>query len=119
MDQNELRDWEARCIQEEQPRCRAACPLHVDVRAFMEAMAAGKTAAARKILERTMPLPGVLARICDHPCEASCLRRDLGGPLAVGELERFCVGNAPAGGKPLVLRPRQNEPRSWARDWPP
>jgi len=103
MDQNELRDWEARCIQEEQPGCRAACPLHVDVRAFMEAMAAGKTAAARKVLERTMPLTGVLARLCDHPCEAACLRRDLGGALAIGALERFCVENAPAGGKPLVL----------------
>jgi Fe-S oxidoreductase len=103
MEQNELRDWEARCIQEEQPRCRAACPLHVDVRAFMEAMAAGKTAAARKVLERTMPLPGVLARICDHPCEPFCLRRDLGGPLAVGELERCCVQHAPPGPKPLVL----------------
>ncbi len=103
MDQSELRDWEARCIQEEPPACRAACPLHVDVRAFMEAMAAGKTVAARKVLERTMPLPGVLARICDHPCEAACVRRDQGGPLAVGELERFCVENAPAGPKPLVL----------------
>jgi len=103
MDQSELRDWEAKCIQEEPPGCRAACPLHVDVRAFMEAMAAGKTAAARKILERTMPLAGVLARICDHPCEAACLRRDLGGPLSVGGLERFCVENAPPGPKPLVL----------------
>ncbi len=103
MDQNELRDWEARCIQEEPPACRAACPLHVDVRAFMEAMAAGKTVAARKVLERTMPLPGVLARICDHPCQAACVRRDLGGALAVGDLERFCVKSAPAGPKPLVL----------------
>ncbi|QLA15490.1 pyridine nucleotide-disulfide oxidoreductase/dicluster-binding protein [Desulfolutivibrio sulfoxidireducens] len=103
MEQSELRDWEARCIQEEPPACRAACPLHVDVRAFMEAMAAGKTVAARKVLERTMPLPGVLARICDHPCEAACLRRDLGGSLAVGELERFCARNAPPGPKPLVL----------------
>ena len=34
MDQKELRDWEAKCIQEEPPACRAGCPLSVDARAF-------------------------------------------------------------------------------------
>ena len=38
MDQKELREWEARCIQEEPPACRAGCPLGVDARAFVLAM---------------------------------------------------------------------------------
>ena len=70
MEQAELRELEARCIQEEAPWCTAACPLHVDVRTFMAQAAAGDWAAARKTLERAMPLPGVLGRLCDHPCEA-------------------------------------------------
>lgn len=73
------------------PKCRAACPLHMDVRPFLERMAQGDTAGARKIMERYLPLPGVLGRICEHPCENDCLRRELGGSIAVGALERACV----------------------------
>ena len=32
MDQQTLRQWEARCIQEEPPFCQAACPLRLDGR---------------------------------------------------------------------------------------
>ena len=103
MEQQELRDWENRCIQEEPPYCQAACPIHVDVRAFMERMKAGDADAARKILEKTMPLPAVLGNICDHPCELACKRREAGDPLAIADLERACLRQGRAGPKPLVL----------------
>ena len=63
----------------------------MDVRPFLERMAHGDTPGARKVLERHLPLPGVLGRICEHPCETACVRQELGGPLAVGALERVCV----------------------------
>ena len=46
MEQKELRDWEAQCIQEEPPACRAGCPLGVDARAFSLAMARDDMAGA-------------------------------------------------------------------------
>ncbi len=91
MEQQELRDWEAKCIQEEPPWCQAACPIHVDVRAFMGHMAKGRWVDARKVLDRTMPLSSVLGRICDHPCESVCKRREAGDALAIGAMERACV----------------------------
>ncbi len=91
MDQTPLRDWESRCIQEEPPRCQAACPLHVDARAFLGHAAQGRWREARGVLERTMPLPGVLARLCEAPCQAACLRDEAGGTIAVGALERACT----------------------------
>ncbi|WP_461211414.1 pyridine nucleotide-disulfide oxidoreductase/dicluster-binding protein [Desulfocurvus sp. DL9XJH121] len=94
MDQKDLRRWEARCIQEEQPRCQAACPLHVDARALCAALASGKVDQAWAVLARTMPLPGVLARICDAPCQKACLREEAGGGLRLGPLERYCAQNA-------------------------
>lgn len=108
MDQQELYAWERRCVQEEMPYCRAACPLQVDARAFMERMAAADLPGARKVLERHMPLPGLLGRVCDHPCEARCLRGQLGGPLAIGALERLCVSGAPRQTRPLPI-PRKNK----------
>ena len=107
MEQNELRIWESRCIQEEMPLCRAACPLQMDVRAVMEAVPAG-AASARRLLERHLPLPGFFALICDHPCEAACLRQKLGGPLAVGRLEAWSAQGAERQTRPLPI-PRKSK----------
>ena len=84
MEQADLRSWERQCTQDDMPKCRAACPLQMDVRPFLERMAHGDTPGARKVLERHLPLPGVLGRICEHPCETACVRQELGGrsPLA-------------------------------------
>jgi Fe-S oxidoreductase len=106
MEQKELRAWEALCIQEEPPACRAGCPLNVDGRSFASAMAKGEWSSARAILEKSMPLGGIIARICEAPCEQYCLRKDLGGAVALSALERVCVENAPARRKVFRLPPR-------------
>ncbi len=103
MDQQILRQWENRCIQEEQPFCQAACPLHVDGRAFLGLLAKGDSNGACKVLERTLPLPGVLGRICEAPCEAACKRREAGETLAIGALERFAMTHGKTGPKPMRL----------------
>ncbi len=106
MDHTRLREIEARCTQEAMPKCRARCPLRMDVRAFMEHMAAGKMGEARKVLERHLPLPEIMARICDHPCEERCLRRDLGGSLAIGALEAACVSAVDRQGRSFPRAPK-------------
>ncbi len=106
MEQQELRDWEAKCIQEEPPLCRAGCPIGVDARAFSLAMAKDDMAAARAVLEKTMPLAGILARLCEAPCEDFCIRGPLGGAIAIGGLERVAVQAAPMPGRILRLPPR-------------
>ncbi|MBV5328881.1 MAG: 4Fe-4S dicluster domain-containing protein [Chlorobium sp.] len=94
MDQPQLRELEARCIQEEQPFCTAACPIHVDVRAFMTSLAKGDVREARRVLDRTMPFPEIIGRLCDQPCRPFCKRSEIGDPLAIGRLEQFCVNNS-------------------------
>ncbi|WP_300746731.1 pyridine nucleotide-disulfide oxidoreductase/dicluster-binding protein [uncultured Bilophila sp.] len=108
MEQADLRSWERQCTQEDMPKCRAACPLHMDVRPFLEHMAHGDVAGARKVMERYLPLPGVLGRICEHPCEGDCLRRELGGSIAVGALERACVSLSSPQTR-LLPRPPKNK----------
>ncbi len=93
MDQKELRALEYRCIQEEPPLCTASCPIHVDARGFIGNIAAGQWEEASRILTGNMPLAGIVARICDHPCETACKRNEAGGPIAISELERTCVTN--------------------------
>lgn len=103
MDQQTLRQWESRCIQEEQPFCQAACPLHVDGRAFLGQLSRCEVDAARKTLERSLPLPGVLGRICEAPCQAACKRAEAGDALAIGALERFAIAHGKPGPRPLRL----------------
>lgn len=109
MDQKELREWEAKCIQEEPPACRAGCPLGVDARAFVQAMARDDLNAARGVLEKSMPLAAITARLCEAPCERFCIRKDLGGAISLGLLERLCIRETQPKGKTLRLpaRPRK------------
>lgn len=93
MDQQELRRLEKRCIQEHPPWCAASCPLHIDIRSFIQNASNGKWDGAWKVLLRTMPLPGILGRICDAPCRRRCKRSEAGAPTEIGGLERFCVSH--------------------------
>jgi NADPH-dependent glutamate synthase beta subunit-like oxidoreductase len=108
MEQNTLREWENKCIQEEPPECTAACPIHVDARLFLKEMAQGDREAAFKVLARTMPFPGILARICDHPCELKCKRLEVDEPLSIGLLERSCVEQTTAKVR-VQLLPRREQ----------
>jgi glutamate synthase (NADPH) small chain len=91
MDQVALQELESRCIQEEAPWCTAACPLHLDGRTFTGHIARGRWEDAWKVLHRYMPLPRILGRICDAPCERRCKRSEAGGAIRIGALERACV----------------------------
>jgi NADPH-dependent glutamate synthase beta subunit-like oxidoreductase len=95
MDQQALRELEHRCIQEEPPWCIAACPLHVDARALAGHIAKGQFMDAWTVLRKSMPLPGILGRICDAPCEARCKRGEAGDSIRIGALERACVQSDP------------------------
>ncbi len=94
MDQKNLRIWEARCTQEEPPKCKAKCPLHVDGRELCRLLAAGQVDKAWAVLCKTMPFPGITARICDGICQKDCLREKVGGGIKVAALEQFCAENA-------------------------
>ncbi|MCF8027789.1 MAG: 4Fe-4S dicluster domain-containing protein [Desulfobacteraceae bacterium] len=106
MEQSELRKLEHLCIQEEWAYCRAACPLHIDARSLCQALAEGDVNKARTILEKTMPIAGILGRICEAPCELECKRSEADGAVRIGLLEQFCVKNASRRGKPMKVPDR-------------
>lgn len=80
------------------PPCQAQCPNSGDVRGWLGVIAQhGKNglsldeaydAAWRMIAERN-PLPATIGRICPHPCEDLCSRRDKDGAVSVNAMERF------------------------------
>lgn len=108
MEQNQLREWENKCIQEEPPECMAACPIHLDARLFVKEMGRGDREAAFKVLAKSMPFPGILGRICDHPCELRCKRGEVEAPIAISLLERSCVEGTARKGR-VQLLPRREQ----------
>jgi len=91
MDGQRVKAWEARCIEEQPPACAVGCPLRVDVRGMLAKAKAGDFAGACAIYARSVALPAVLGRICDHPCETVCRRAEAGGAIRIGAVERACV----------------------------
>ncbi len=81
-----------RCLDCKDPKCVEACPLHIDIKSFIQYIVQGDVEGAfNKISERS-PFPGICGRVCQHElfCENACLLGKKLDPVAIGSLERFC-----------------------------
>ncbi|HVO63676.1 MAG TPA: FAD-dependent oxidoreductase [Terriglobales bacterium] len=94
MDGQQVRGWEAQCIQEQPPTCTATCPVHVDARGLADSIRRGDFASGFAVLARSVPLPGIISRICHHPCEPACKLRDIGDAVSIRALEQACTDYA-------------------------
>jgi heterodisulfide reductase subunit A-like polyferredoxin len=74
--------------------CMIACPAGVNVQGYVALISQGKYDEAVQLIMENLPLPGVLGRICPHPCEAECNRGSLDEPIAVCDLKRFVADRA-------------------------
>ena len=95
----------AECIGEELPPCQAACPLDIRVREKLARMKAGDMAGALAVLLERCPFPGILGRICHHPCESACIRNHVDEPIAIAALKRYVINFHPG-----ALFPREPGP---------
>jgi len=71
--------------------CRAACPAHTDVQAYVGLIAQGRYTEAFEVITSVNPIASVCSMICHHPCEQSCRRCGVDEPLAVRHLKRFAI----------------------------
>jgi len=88
--------------------CRYNCPVHADVRAYVELVARGQWRAAIDVIRERLPLASVCGRICHHPCEANCRREGVDEAVAIRELKRFVSEMQGAGGA-TVYKVAQNK----------
>jgi NADPH-dependent glutamate synthase beta subunit-like oxidoreductase len=80
--------------QDRTPPCNHACPAGSDIVHWLAALAEGDDEAAWRLLVTENPLPGVCGRVCPHPCEVECNRREFGGAIAIHALERYLADEA-------------------------
>lgn len=71
--------------------CRAACPVHTDIQAYIAMIAKGKYNEAFDVITAPNPIASTCSMICHHPCEQACRRCAIDEPLAVRPLKRFAL----------------------------
>jgi len=85
----------------------------MDVKAFLGHMARQDLDKAFMVIEKTLPLPEILARICDHPCENQCIRNHLDAPVGIGTLERICAAGRSRKKKRFFLPGKEKRVGIW------
>jgi len=70
------------------PPCQEACPLGNWIQRFVAAAAADDLAGAWWALRLENPFPGLCGRVCYHPCQEACNRRDLDQATSIRAIER-------------------------------
>ncbi|MBN2032250.1 MAG: FAD-dependent oxidoreductase [Deltaproteobacteria bacterium] len=78
-------------VPDEAPPCAAACPAGIDVPGYLRWIARGKPEEAYKVILEKVPFPGVLGRVCMHPCETKCRRKEVNQPVAICALKRYAA----------------------------
>jgi len=82
-----------RCLNCKDPKCIDACPLHIDIKSFIDRMVNGDFGGAFEKISEQNPFPGICGRVCQHElyCEKACLMGKKLEPVAIGSLERFAA----------------------------
>lgn len=80
-----------RCLNCKNKPCRTACPVQIDIPAFIERVANEDMEGAYQIISQSSSLPAVCGRVCpqETQCESKCVRGIKGEPVGIGRLERF------------------------------
>ncbi len=69
--------------------CKYACPAGINVPLYVYLIGEGKYQEALSIIREKVPFPGVLGRVCIHPCEEACRRSALNEPISIRFMKRF------------------------------
>ncbi|MFP3928403.1 MAG: FAD-dependent oxidoreductase [Desulfobacteraceae bacterium] len=80
--------------EDETPPCARACPAGVDVPGYVRLIAQGRPDEACALVLEKVPFPGILGRVCMHPCETECRRGEVNQPVSICALKRFAADNA-------------------------
>lgn len=69
--------------------CKAACPAHVPVQAYLKLAHDGKYREALAMIKTENPFPAVCGRVCNKRCELACTRGDIDAPVSIDAVKKF------------------------------
>lgn len=81
------------CMGEEKAACVSTCPMHTDVKKYIQLIRDDKGTEAIKTIREKLFLPASLGRICAHPCEGECKWNEAKSPMSIASLKRYAADN--------------------------
>ncbi len=92
------------------PPCRTACPAGTNVQGYVQMVKQGKYQEALGIIMERLPLPGVLGRVCPHPCETACRRALIDEAISIRNLKRVAADHGDVNKRVLPEVPDKKTP---------
>ncbi len=71
------------------PPCNNECPTNEKIQAYCDLLKHHKIADAYKIILEDNPFPSITGRVCYHPCENKCNRKDFDDAILIHAIEKF------------------------------
>ena len=79
-------------VPEGPPSCAQSCPAGIDIPGYLRLIAQGKPEEACALILEKVPFPGILGRVCMHPCEDACRRMEVfKQPISICALKRYAA----------------------------
>ena len=69
--------------------CNMKCPAGEDITGYMYLATQARFEEAWRLITEENPFPAIMGRICFHPCEGECNRKDHDEAVAIHMVERF------------------------------
>ncbi len=66
-----------------------ACPVHTQAGRYVALIAEGRYEEAYRYARMPNPMASVCGRVCGHPCETACRRKEFDAPISIRALKRF------------------------------
>jgi heterodisulfide reductase subunit A len=81
--------------------CTRTCPAGINVQGYVQLAGQEKYDQALALIMEKAPFPGVLGRVCPHPCETACARGETDRPVAIRLLKRYVSDMAGPGARQI------------------
>jgi 2-oxoacid:acceptor oxidoreductase delta subunit (pyruvate/2-ketoisovalerate family) len=92
------------------PPCNAECPASEEIQSYLDLMEQKRFLEGYQLILENNPFPSITGRVCYHPCEGVCNRKEFDEAIGIHNIERFLgdygLSKAPRP-KPAVQRPDQ------------
>ena len=93
------------------PPCNAECPAREKIQGYLDLVEQKRYLEAYQLIIQDNPFPAITGRVCYHPCEGVCNRKEFDEAIGIHNVERllgdFGTAKAP---RPKTAVPRPERP---------
>lgn len=71
--------------------CSLNCPAGTDCQGYIKLISEGRFREATELIKEKIPLPASIGRVCPHPCETACRRKNVENSISIAFLKAFAA----------------------------